>query len=137
MGLLLLLLGVADVSVALEAEPGCGGPTWRALGAAVEAYCRDEAAASEALGCRVARYTFDHCDAAPALHHDDDQRRGAIRDPRDRSYAWLLTFARGRHGWVLERFVYEYDDCDALGVPAPPRGRLRMSELRRDPDDRD
>ena len=135
--LLLLLLGFADVSVALPtggaAVPACGGQTWRELGEAIEGYCRD--APDERLGCRVALYAFSHCEAAPDLVADDDGTlRGSIRDPRDRSYAWLLTFARARGGWLLERFKYEYDDCDAIGVPLPPRGPIRLRDLRRAPD---
>lgn len=143
MQLLLLLLGLADVSVSvapasLGREAACGGPRWRALQAAVERYCRQEAAPSEAIGCRVARYSFSHCEAAPALSSDDDGTlRGSIRDPRDRSYAWLLSFAPRRGGFELERFAYEYDDCDAIGVPPPPRGPVRLGDLKRDPDDRD
>jgi hypothetical protein len=86
----------------------------------------------------VARYSFSHRDAAPGLSADDDGTvRGSIRDPRDRSYAWTMAFARARNGWRLERFAYAYDDCDAIGVPPPPRGKLRLADLRRGPDDRD
>jgi hypothetical protein len=48
-----------------------------------------------------------------------------------------MAFARARNGWRLERFAYAYDDCDAIGVPPPPRGKLRLADLRRGPDDRD
>lgn len=139
MQLLLLLLGFADVSVAgVDTGVGCDGPRMRALAEAVDHYCRESAAPSEALGCRVARYSFTVCEAAPVIAGGDEGELSAsIRDPRDRSYAWLLRFAP-RHGrFLLERFVYEYDDCDAMGVPAPPRGKLRLADLRRGPDDRD
>jgi hypothetical protein len=127
----LLLFAFADVSVA-HPQPGCGMPEWRALGQAVDAYCRQAAAPSEALGCRVARYSFDHCEASPRLETaEDGTLTGAIRDPRDTSYAWLLTFERHRHGWTLARFAYEFDDCDAMGIPPPPRGPLHLTELRR------
>jgi hypothetical protein len=143
--LLSLVVAIADVSVAvpqpsstLPESAACGGEQVRQLRAAIERYCSDEAAASEALGCRVARYAFSHCKAMPALSGEDDQTlRGSIRDPRDQSYAWMLTFARLNGRWMLERFQYDYDDCDAVGVPAPPRGKLRLRELERGPDDRD
>ena len=90
---------------------------------------------SERLGCRVARYALSHCDAAPDLRAGEDGvLRGSIRDPRDRGYAWMLEFARRRGGWVLERFAYGYDDCDAIGVPEAPRGPIRLRDLRRAPD---
>jgi hypothetical protein len=134
---LLVLLAIADVSVALPTAGAdavaCGGRTWRELGEAIEVYCR--AARSERLGCRVARYAFSHCDAAPNVSpNEDGTLSGAIRDPRDRGYAWLFEFARRRGGWVLERFAYEYDDCDAIGVPEPPRGPIRLRDLQRAPD---
>jgi hypothetical protein len=137
--LLVAWLGFADVSVALPTggagadAVACGGRTWRELGEAIEVYCR--VARSERLGCRVARYAFSHCEAAPDLRADEDGTvRGSIRDPRDRGYAWLLEFARRRGAWVLERFVYEYDDCDAIGVPELPRGPIRLRDLERAPD---
>jgi len=135
--LLLVLLGMADVSVALPTGgrdvAACGGRQWRELDQAIAVYCRE--ARSERLGCRVARYAFSHCDAAPDLRADGDGTlSGSIRDPRDRGYAWLLGFARKRGRWVLERFAYEYDDCDAIGVPEPPRGPIRLRDLRRAPD---
>jgi len=135
--LVALLFGFADVSVALPTAAGdtatCGSARWRELGEAVASYCRD--APEEKLGCRVARYAFSHCDAAPDLSPDDDGTlRGSIRDPRDLSYAWLLGFEHRRSGWVLEQFKYEYDDCDAIGVPPAPHGPIRLSDLRRTTD---
>lgn len=145
--LLSLVAAIADVSVAvprpsppLSPPEGnvCGGVQTRELRAAIERYCSDEAAASEALGCRVARYAFSHCRAMPELTADDDQTlRGSIHDPRDLSYAWMLAFARHGGRWTIERFRYEYDDCDAVGVPPAPHGKLRLRELERGPDDRD
>jgi hypothetical protein len=120
-----LLLLFADISVV--APTGCGVPDLRE---AVDAYCRVEADPSERLGCRVAAYALSHC--AVDLQEDGGSLRGNIRDPRDSSYAWLMTFERRRAGWKLTRFKYEYDDCDAMGIPPPPRGPLRFADLRRD-----
>ena len=131
MHLLLLLSALADVSVP-HLGMACGTPRWQQLRDAVDAYCRSEAAPSEALGCRVAHYSFSHCEAAPELEpFEDGSLKASIRDPRDRSYAWLMQFARVRGVWTLERFKYEFDDCDAMGIPEPPRGPLRLADLRR------
>jgi hypothetical protein len=131
---LLLLLAFADISVSHLAANGCGLPQWRALGRAIDAYCRERAAPSERLGCRIAQYSFDHCEASPQLHAAaDGSLTGDIRDPRDSSYAWLLTFARRRHAWTLTRFEYRFDDCDAMGIPPPPRGPIHLADLRRSP----
>lgn len=143
--LLSVVVAIADVSVAVPrpssmapASAACDGEQTRQLRGAIDRYCSDEAAASEALGCRVARYAFSHCRAMPALTADDDGTLGgSIRDPRDQSYAWLLRFARQGGRWMLAQFRYEYDDCDAIGVAPPPRGKLRLRELERGPDDRD
>jgi len=117
------LLLFADISVA---PTGCGAP---ALLAAVDNYCHSEADAGERLGCRVAAYALSHC--AADLHEDGGSLRGNIRDPRDSSYAWLMTFERRHTGWKLTYFKYEYDDCDAMGIPPPPRGPLRFADLKR------
>ena len=134
--LVCVVQGVAlgDVSIAgREATPACGGSRWLLMREAIDAYCHDEAAPSEQLGCRVARYSFTHCAAAPELARDDDGAlTAAIRDPRDTSYAWLFTFTPLRRGWTLSRFTYQFDDCDAMGIPPPPRGPLDLSALRLD-----
>jgi hypothetical protein len=118
---------VADVSVA-HLQMGCGAPE---LLQAIDAYCRE--APDERLGCRVATYAFTHCEATPSLELDEQGALyGSIRDPRDSSYAWLMTFERHRRGWRLAEFRYHFDDCDAMGIPPPPRGRLRLADLRRD-----
>jgi hypothetical protein len=141
--LLSVLVAIADVSVTVPPAPStmtvrCGGRDWRGMLHAVQRYCSDEAAPSEALGCRVALYAFSECAAAPMLAWDDQGHvSGSIRDPRDRSYAWMMGFALHGTRWVLERFRYDFDDCDAMGVPALPRGKLRLRDLRRGPDDRD
>jgi hypothetical protein len=128
----LLFLRFADLSAA-HLQTGCGGAQWRELREAVDAYCREKAAPSEQLGCRVAHYSFEHCAASPRVQSDGaGALRGNIPDPRDRSYAWLLDFKLRRHKWTLERFVYQYDDCDAAGIPAPPQGPLHLEELRHD-----
>jgi hypothetical protein len=129
--MLWLFLVVADIAVAQE-NSQCGERSQ--LLRAVEQYCRSEAAPSERLGCRVASYAFSHCDSMPSLESSDDggALHGAIRDPRGASYAWLLRFAPdGGRRWKLTNFKYDFDDCDAMGIPPPPRGPLRLTDLRR------
>lgn len=127
-------VALADASVAQSAdEIGCGTAAWRAMAEAVDAYCRDEAAATEALGCRVARHAFARCEGAlqrSTDEHGQPQASGRIADPRRLSYAWLLHFALERGRWRLLSFRYLFDDCTAAGIPPPPRGRVRLADVR-------
>jgi hypothetical protein len=140
LSLLVLLpsLALADASItAAPSAVACGTPAWREMAQAIEAYCRHEAAPSERLGCSVARHAFARCGDGELRRELGDrgevQASGAIRDPRDAGYAWLLDFIHTRGRWRLARFRYAYDDCDALGVPPPPRGQVRLADVRLTP----
>jgi hypothetical protein len=78
--------------------------------AAVAEYCATEAARSEARGCRVVLRSFDGCVERLSVSLDEGGVRANVRDPKNESYAWLLSFAN--RGARLISFRYEYDDCD-------------------------
>jgi hypothetical protein len=75
--------------------------------AAVAAYCATDAAPSEARGCRNVQRAFDTCDERLSV---GDNAHASVRDPKNGSYAWILTFAD--RGATLLSFRYLYDDCD-------------------------
>ena len=77
--------------------------------AAVADYCASDAAPSEARGCRVVLRAYDRCEERLSVEVVGGLRAN-VRDPKDGSFAWLLSFEQ--RGAKLTSFRYQYDDCD-------------------------
>jgi hypothetical protein len=114
--LLLPLAAHADTTMppaALEPPsppvPACGGPGWLRMREAVAGYCANEAAPSEARGCRIVLRAYDTCGDL-RLSVDDGPWSANLRDPSNQSFAWFLSFER--RGAKLVSFRHMFDDCD-------------------------
>jgi hypothetical protein len=89
--------------------PACDGPGWLRMRAAVADYCATDAAPSEARGCRVVLRAYNLCEQRLSVEVVGGLRAN-VRDPKDGSFAWLLSFEQ--RGAKLTSFRYEFDDCD-------------------------
>ena len=89
----------------------CGDRRWRAMARAIILYCNRRSRA--AVGCARLRRAFTTCSDLLTTDESESFPRATLRDSRNQSYAWFVTFAPRAERWRVESLDYRYDDCDA------------------------